>query len=87
MTQFKPGNRVRILRPVSEYTGCRGTIAEDPSGALPEGIAPLGHFVAIDGENGIIRPFLLSDLVLLRARRVRPPGAGEPGAVQGVYGS
>jgi hypothetical protein len=31
----------------------------------------LGHLVAIDGENGITRPFLVSDLEPLRAVGVR----------------
>lgn len=63
---FRQGDRVRVLDPRSEYTGCRGTIA-DPD---PTGVAVLGRLVAIDGENGITRPFLVADLELLRAARV-----------------
>lgn len=71
---FRQGERVRIKNPLSEYTGCRGTViigATDP----PSGVVALGHFVAIDGENGRTRPFLVSDLEPLRIARVA--GAGE----------
>jgi len=70
--QYRRGDRVRIRNPHSEYTGCRGTIADE---ATP-GVAVLGHHVAIDGENGITRPFLLGDLERLRPARVRPRSAG-----------
>ena len=63
---FRQGDRVRIRNSHSEYTGCHGTIV-DPDEA---GVAALGHLVAIDGENGIARPFLVADLELLRAARV-----------------
>jgi hypothetical protein len=69
--QYRLGDRVRIRNPHSEYTGCRGTIADDPA----PGIGVLGHHVAIDGENGITRPFLLGDLEPLRPARVRPRGS------------
>lgn len=65
---LRPGDRVRIIHPNSEYTGCRGTIAHSPDVA---GVHALGHLVAIDGENGITRPFLVSDLEPLLAARVR----------------
>ena len=65
---IRQGDRVRIRNPHSEYTGCRGTVA-DPDEA---GVAALGRLVAIDGENGIARPFLCGDLEPLRAARVAP---------------
>jgi hypothetical protein len=68
---FTTGDRVRICRPESEYTGCRGTITDGVDGQ-PEGVTPLGHFVAVDGENGLVRPFLIQDLALLRPASVRP---------------
>ena len=67
---FVQGDRVRIRNPHSEYTGCRGTIV-DPD---EPGVAVLGRLVAIDGENGIARPFLVGDLERLRAARVVPRG-------------
>jgi hypothetical protein len=70
--RFRQGDRVRIRRPQSEYTGCRGTIADPDE---PD-VASLGRLVAIDGENGIARPFLLGDLELLRAVRVDPRPRG-----------
>lgn len=69
--QFRRGDRVRVIRPHSEYTGCRGTIADAPSDQRP-GVVVLGHEVAIDGENGRTRPFLVDELEPLRAVRVRP---------------
>ena len=68
---FRQGDRVRIKQPSSEYTGCRGTIADE----APPGVAVLGHYVAIDGENGVTRPFLVGDLAPLRVARVRTPPA------------
>ncbi len=65
---FQSGDRVRIRHAVSEYTGCRGTVVEAPG----IGTSALGHFVAIDGENGKARPFLVQDLELARAATVRP---------------
>lgn len=65
---IRRGDRVRIRDPYSEYTGCRGTVV-DPD---EEGVAALGRLVAVDGENGIARPFLAGDLELLRAARVAP---------------
>jgi hypothetical protein len=68
---FRNGDRVRITAPNSEYTGCRGTIA-DLASEQPAGVTVLGHEVAIDGENGMARPFLITDLQPLRAIQVRP---------------
>ncbi|HPG28950.1 MAG: hypothetical protein H6748_03055 [Spirochaetaceae bacterium] len=68
--QLRRGDRVRIRKPNSEYTGCRGTIADEPGDPGP-GVVVLGHQVAIDGENGVTRPFLLADLEPLQAARVR----------------
>lgn len=65
---FRRGDRVRVINPNHEYTGARGTIADTPS-QLGEGVAVLGHHVAIDGENGQTRPFLVADLEPLRAVR------------------
>ncbi|MEZ4279395.1 MAG: hypothetical protein R3F21_07230 [Myxococcota bacterium] len=65
---FRQGDRVRIRNLQSEYTGCRGTIV-DPDAP---GTVALGRLVAIDGENGIARPFLVGDLEILRAARVAP---------------
>lgn len=75
---FRDGDRVRIKNPASEYTGCRGTIA-DGEHAAPAGVTALGHQVAIDGENGRTRPFLISDLEPLAAARVRRPAANSAG--------
>jgi hypothetical protein len=63
---FRQGDRVRIRNPHSEYTGCRGTVVD----ADEPGVTALGRLVAIDGENGIARPFLVADLERLRAARV-----------------
>ncbi|GEM_PF-2040208 len=65
---FRRGDRVRVINSNHEYTGARGTIADAPS-QQPTGVAVLGHHVAIDGENGLTRPFLVSDLEPLRAMR------------------
>jgi hypothetical protein len=67
---FSDGDRVRILKDRSEYTGCRGVVVAKPRDPH-ENVSTLGHFVAIDGENGKVRPFLLSDLELLRVASVR----------------
>jgi len=67
---FRRGDRVRIINPNCEYTGCRGTIADSP-GERPDGILVLGHEIAVDGENGMTRPFLVADLEPLRVARVR----------------
>jgi len=70
---FRRGDRVRIIDPNHEYTGCRGTIADpesaDPESAHSSGVTVLGHHVAIDGENGLTRPFLVAELQPLRAVR------------------
>jgi len=68
--QFRSGDRVRIKNPSNEYTGCRGTIVVDAADQ-PSSVLALGHFVAIDGENGRTRPFLVADLEPLRVARVR----------------
>ncbi|MEM9174698.1 MAG: hypothetical protein AAGC67_05650 [Myxococcota bacterium] len=65
---FRRGDRVRVTHPNHEYTGARGTICDAPS-TQPSGMAVLGHQVAIDGENGVTRPFLVADLEPLRAVR------------------
>jgi hypothetical protein len=83
---FRNGDRVRVRQPSCEYTGCRGTIADDPS-TLEQGVLPLGHMVAIDGENGVTRPFLIQHLEALEPARVRrreaeaerATGRGQPG--------
>ncbi|HKK50785.1 MAG TPA: hypothetical protein VKA74_04325 [Myxococcota bacterium] len=81
---YRRGDRVRIKNPSSEYTGCRGTIADDPA----PGVAVLGHHVAIDGENGITRPFLLGDLEPLRPARVGSrSGAARPREREGRTGT
>ena len=76
---LEPGDRVRIRRPDSEYTGCRGSVAPAPGLAADrsegQGTLPLGYFVAIDGENGVVRPFLLEDIELLRPASVRRAAA------------
>ena len=71
---FRPGDRVRIKHPRSESTGCRGTVMADPS-ASEQGVLAFGHYVAIDGEVGAPRPFLLDDLEPIRGRSVRPARA------------
>lgn len=67
------GDRVRVVTAGSPYTGCRGTVAAAPSEVPPgpDG-EPLGCYVAIDGENGRLRPFLSRELERLRPARVRP---------------
>ena len=65
---IRQGDRVRIRDPHSEYTGCRGTVVDSDEA----GVAALGRLVAVDGENGIARPFLFGALELLRAARVAP---------------
>ncbi|MAG34157.1 MAG: hypothetical protein CL908_25030 [Deltaproteobacteria bacterium] len=73
---FRRGDRIRVKNPQSEYTGCRGTIA-DPASEERAGVSVLGHHVAIDGENGVVRPFLVDDLEPLRVARV-PGRASAP---------
>ncbi|MDE0885115.1 MAG: hypothetical protein OSB70_06245 [Myxococcota bacterium] len=74
--KYFPGDRVRIRRVESEYAGSRGVVAETQ--ATGQGDAsPLGCFVAIDGENGRVRPFLIADLELLRAASVRRTDSGQ----------
>jgi len=88
---LEPGDRVRIRRRDSEYTGCRGSVAPAPGeragGAGGQGALPLGYFVAIDGENGMVRPFMLDDIELLRpvsVRREEASGLGERRAAEGA---
>ena len=77
---LRQGDRVRVLDPNGEYTGCRGTIV-DPD---EPGVTALGRLVAIDGENGVARPFLVGDLELLRAARVAPrSGLRRPSELDG----
>lgn len=66
---FENGDRVRILQPNSEYTGCRGTVSDAGAG-VAQGMLPLGHMVAIDGENGVTRPFLIQHLERVSPLRV-----------------
>jgi len=78
---LKPGERVRVITPQSPYTGCRGTVLEDPGAR--QGVTPLGYYVAIDGENGRGRPFLATELqrlVAVSARRRELEGARRQGA-------
>ena len=71
--RFDIGVRVRVTTPESSYTGCRGTVAE-PASEVPPGPdgEPLGCYVAIDGENGRTRPFLVVELEAIPVARVRP---------------
>jgi len=64
------GDRVRVVEPDGEYSGCRGTVTD--AAAHEPGEAPLGYWVAIDGENGLARPFLAEHLQRLVATRSRP---------------
>lgn len=66
---WNPGDRVRVIQGRSAYTGCRGTVVEAPgtrAGGDPSQL-PLGYFVAIDGENGVARPFLAEALERIAA--------------------
>lgn len=74
-TGFRPGDRVRIIHPNHEYTGCRGTVTD--AARAEDGVTLLGCHVAIDGENGLTRPFLVTELQPLRA--VRAGQAARPG--------
>lgn len=73
-TAFAVGDRVRVVAGDGPYTGCRGTVAEPPY-PLPSTSdgAPVGCYVAVDGENGRVRPFLCRELERVRIARVRPP--------------
>ena len=73
---FRVGDRVRIVTAENPYTGCRGTVAE-PASAVPAGPdgEPLGCYVAIDGENGLARPFLAEEIERLPMARVRRSGS------------
>jgi hypothetical protein len=73
--RFREGDRVRVVTVESAYTGCRGTLATAPAeGSCGLSDEPLGYYVAIDGEKGRPRPFLVQELELLRAARVRGTG-------------
>ena len=80
---FRPGDRVRIKHPGSEYTGCRGTVMDDPA-AKEQGVLPFGYYVAIDGEVGAPRPFLVDDLEPVRGRSVRRSAAPLRREAEGV---
>lgn len=73
---FRPGDRVRVTKPAHEYTGCRGTVMQDPN-ASEQGTLPFGYYVAIDGEVGAPIPFLVDDLERLQGARVRRAAADE----------
>lgn len=74
--QFAQGDRVRVIQAENPYTGCRGTIV-DASGSASDGQLPLGYYVAIDGENGLARPFLVAALERIAAvSSRRPEGTG-----------
>lgn len=77
---LRQGDRVRIRALHSEYTGCRGTVVD----ADEEGTIVLGRQVAIDGENGLARPFLVEDLERLRPARVAAPGTAAARALDPV---
>ncbi len=72
--RFEQGDRVRVVQAESPYTGCRGTIA-GASGSSRDSRLPLGYYVAIDGENGVVRPFLIEALERIAAVSSRQPGA------------
>lgn len=71
---FAAGDRVRVIAADNAYTGCRGRILE-ASGPVEGDQLPLGYYVAIDGENGIARPFLASALERVAAVATRPLSA------------
>lgn len=73
-TIWNKGDRVRVTASHSPYTGCRGSVL-DASGPCEEGQLPLGYYVAIDGENGIARPFLTDALERVSAISSRPAKA------------
>ncbi len=78
---FATGDRVRVIKAQSPYTGCRGTVIE-VSGSTADGSLPIGYHVAIDGENGLRRPFLSLDLDSVVAIKVRRD-AGVAGRASG----
>ena len=73
---WKTGDRVRVVHGLSPYTGCRGTVVEPPGqrGHADQDQLPLGYFVAIDGENGVARPFLADALERIAAVSTRSHG-------------
>ena len=80
---FHNGDRVRVCQPRGEYSGCRGTIVEAPAASGEQPSLPLGYMVAVDGENGVARPFLIQHLepIRLAATRSVTGGASRTGAV------
>ncbi len=73
------GERVRIVATGSPYAGCRGTVCEAPYPVPADDTGgPLGYYVAIDGENGLARPFLSQEVERVRIARVRPPEPSAP---------
>jgi len=71
MENWKRGDRVRVIADPSPYTGCRGTIVDEPRVAGSDQL-PLGYYVAIDGENGVAQPFLTHALERITAVSSRP---------------
>ena len=65
-TGFRDGDRVRVCQPNGEYSGCRGTVVEAPTASGDQTSLPLGYMVAVDGENGVARPFLIQHLEPIR---------------------
>ena len=68
---WRKGDRIRVIAGENSYTGCRGTVVE-ASGPSENGQLPLGYYVAIDGENGVARPFLTRALERITAAASRP---------------
>lgn len=76
---FRNGDRVRVCEPEGEYSGCRGTIVDAPESSGQQCELPLGYMVAIDGENGVSRPFLIQHLEALQLASVPKRLAERPG--------
>ena len=55
-----------MCQPNGEYSGCRGTVVEAPTASGDQTSLPLGYMVAVDGENGVARPFLIQHLEPIR---------------------
>ena len=81
---WNTGDRVRVVQGQNAYTGCRGTVVEAPGAKAKRdpNQLPLGYFVAIDGENGVARPFLADALERVAAVSSR----GRADATQEVSG-
>ncbi|MCP4036338.1 MAG: hypothetical protein GY733_05320 [bacterium] len=73
---WNKGDRVRVIQSQTPYTGCRGTVLEG-SGSAEGDQLPLGYYVAIDGENGVARPFLTDALERITAIVSRPVEAAD----------